>query len=87
MSTKPAVIIVRSSSCETVIFPVKFAAAVSQVYRQASEDEARRRGISIEEAYQDELAAKAELAKITPRTADLLKIADRFPAPQTWYDE
>jgi hypothetical protein len=35
----------------------------------------------------DEIAAQAKLAKITPRNADLLRIADRFPAPQEWYDE
>lgn len=35
----------------------------------------------------EELAAKLELAKITPRNADLLRLADRFPAPQAWYDE
>lgn len=28
-----------------------------------------------------------ELAKITPRNAELLRIADRCPAPQEWYDE
>jgi len=35
----------------------------------------------------EETAAKAELAEITPRNQELLRIADRFPAPQTWYDE
>jgi hypothetical protein len=28
-----------------------------------------------------------ELTKLTPRNADLLRIADRCPAPQEWYDE
>jgi hypothetical protein len=51
------------------------------------EHEAKRRNISIEDAYRNEMAAKAELTKITPQNADLLRIADRFPAPQTWYDE
>lgn len=49
--------------------------------------EAERRGISVEEAYRDEMAAKKELAKLTPRNADLLQIAERFPAPQSWCDE
>lgn len=49
--------------------------------------EAHRRNITIEEAYEEEMAAKAELTKITPQNADLLRMADRFPAPQTWYDE
>jgi len=50
-------------------------------------DEAQRRGVGIEEVYREEMMAKKELAKITPPNADLLRIADRFPAPQTWYDE
>jgi hypothetical protein len=49
--------------------------------------EAQRRGVGIEEVYREEMAAKAELTKITPRNADLLRIAERCPAPQTWYDE
>jgi hypothetical protein len=49
--------------------------------------EADRRNISIDEVYREEMAAKKELAKITPRNADLLKLAERFPAPQTWHDE
>jgi hypothetical protein len=51
------------------------------------QEEAQRCGIGIEEAYREEMAAKIELTKITPRNADLLRLADRFPAPQTWYDE
>lgn len=51
------------------------------------QDEAQRRGVGIEEVYREEMAAKAELTKITPRNADLLRIAERCPAPQTWYDE
>ncbi len=31
--------------------------------------------------------AKAELKRITPPNAELLKLAERFPAPQEWYDE
>ncbi len=31
--------------------------------------------------------AAAELERITPRNTELLKLADRFPAPQEWYDE
>jgi len=49
--------------------------------------EAQRRSISVEQVYEEEMAAKSELAKITPCNADLLSIADRFPAPQEWYDE
>ncbi len=51
------------------------------------EYESERRRVDIATVYQEEMAAKVELAKITPRNADLLRIADRFPAPQTWYDE
>ncbi len=29
----------------------------------------------------------ATLRELTPTNADLLRIADRFPAPQEWYDE
>jgi hypothetical protein len=36
---------------------------------------------------QEEMVAEAELAKITPVNADLLRMAERFPAPQAWYDE
>ncbi len=35
----------------------------------------------------DEKAAAKELKRITPTNAELLKLADRFPAPQEWYDE
>jgi len=49
--------------------------------------ESRRRNVSIQEVYQEELSAKAELAKITPSNADLLRLAEFFPAPQAWYDE
>lgn len=51
------------------------------------EDEANRRGIDIATVYEEEVAARAELAKITPPNADLLLMAKRFPAPQAWYDE
>ena len=51
------------------------------------QEEAQRRGVGIEEVYREEMAAKAELTKITPQNADLLRIAERCPAPQTWYDE
>ena len=36
---------------------------------------------------QKEAAAEAELQKITPPNADLLKLAEQFPAPEDWYDE
>ena len=49
-------------------------------------DEAERRQVPITEVYQEEMAAKAELARITPRNADLLRIADRLPS-QAWYEE
>jgi hypothetical protein len=49
--------------------------------------EAQRRGMTVEEIYQEEIAARAELDRITPRNADLLAMADRSPAPQAWYDE
>jgi hypothetical protein len=32
-------------------------------------------------------AAREELKRITPPNEELLKLADRFPAPQEWYDE
>jgi len=51
-------------------------------------EEAQRRGVTIEEVYQEEMTAKKELARITPSHAELLRFADRFPAPQIWdYDE
>ncbi len=31
--------------------------------------------------------AEAELKRITPPNAKLVKLAKRFPAPQKWYDE
>ncbi len=60
---------------------------VTPEMRTYLESEAARRGTDVETIYLEEMAAKAELAKITPRNADLLRIADRFPAPQTWDDE
>jgi hypothetical protein len=35
----------------------------------------------------EESEAAAELAKITPPNSELLKLADRFPAPPEWYEE
>ncbi len=35
----------------------------------------------------EEAEAREELKRITPPNAELLKLADRFPAPQEWYDE
>ena len=35
----------------------------------------------------EEAVARAELERITPPNAELLELADRFPAPQEWYDE
>ena len=51
------------------------------------EHEAQRRGISIQDVHKEEMAAQAELSKITPRNDELLLMAERFPAPQEWYDE
>ena len=55
--------------------------------RMYLESEAARRKTDIGTVYDEEMAAKAELAQITPKNEDLLKLADRFPAPQEWYDE
>ena len=30
---------------------------------------------------------EAELQILTPSNAELLELAERFPAPQEWYDE
>lgn len=49
--------------------------------------ESERRSITIQEAYEEEMAAREELARITPTNAELLRIAEKFPAPQEWYDE
>lgn len=35
----------------------------------------------------EELEAGAELERITPPNTELLKLAERNPAPQEWYDE
>ena len=35
----------------------------------------------------EEAEALAELKRITPSNEELLKLAERFPAPQEWYDE
>jgi hypothetical protein len=35
----------------------------------------------------DEIAAREELAAITPSNADLLALADRFPVPAEWFEE
>ncbi|MHC4404803.1 MAG: hypothetical protein ACYTG0_34575 [Planctomycetota bacterium] len=35
----------------------------------------------------EEAEAQAELDRITPTNAELLRLAERFPAPQEWYDE
>ncbi len=39
------------------------------------------------EQFADELEAGAELKLITPSNAELQRLADRFPAPQEWYEE
>ena len=35
----------------------------------------------------EEAEARAELKKITPSNAELMRLAERLPAPQEWYDE
>ena len=35
----------------------------------------------------EEARAQAELKRITPSNAELLRLAKRSPAPQDWYDE
>ena len=50
-------------------------------------DRARELGISFEEAYREEMAARDELTRITPSYDELLSLAKRFPPPQEWYDE
>lgn len=50
-------------------------------------DRVRQHGISFEEAYRAELAARVELARITPSYDELASLAKRFPPPQEWYDE
>lgn len=46
-----------------------------------------RRVMPIHTLFSTEGQARAELKRITPPNADLLELADRFPAPQEWYDE
>jgi len=50
-------------------------------------DRVRQDGISFEEAYRAEMAAREELARITPSFDELASLAKRFPPPQEWYDE
>jgi hypothetical protein len=50
-------------------------------------DRAKELGISFADAYNEEMAARAELAQITPSYNELVLLAKRFPAPQEWYDE
>ena len=35
----------------------------------------------------EEQLAREELERITPTNEELLKLADKFPPPQEWYDE
>ena len=51
------------------------------------EYEAMRRGTDIWTFYQEEMEAKAELARITPTNVELLRMADASPESQKWYDE
>ena len=48
---------------------------------------ARRECVANDQEDVEEAVARAELERITPPNAELLKLADRFPAPQEWYDE
>jgi len=43
--------------------------------------------MAVEAEKLDAALAGKSLAEHTPRNADLLKIADRSPVPQDWYDE
>jgi hypothetical protein len=51
------------------------------------EYEANRRGVSVQEVYDEEMAARAELARITSSYGELASLARRSPPPQEWYDE
>ncbi len=50
-------------------------------------DMARELGITFDEEYSQEMAAREELARITPRYEEAVRLARRSPAPQEWYDE
>lgn len=44
--------------------------------------------LNLQRVYDEaEPAARAELKRITPPNAELLKLADRAPAPEEWLDE
>ena len=51
------------------------------------DERARQLGISLLDAYNEEMAARKELARITPSYNELASLAKRFPPPQEWYDE
>lgn len=53
-----------------------------QQYECADEADLRHGEYAAEEA-----AAKTDLAAITPPNAELLKLANKYPVPQEWYDE
>ena len=62
-------------------------AILSEDMQEYLEIESHRRNTTIRKIYEEEIAAKEELARITPSNAELAQIADSFPAPQSWYDE
>jgi hypothetical protein len=50
-------------------------------------DMARELGVTFSEAYSREMAAREELARITPSYEEAVRLAKLSPAPQEWYDE
>jgi hypothetical protein len=44
-------------------------------------------GTSYRDVFRTAAKANLELKRITPSNAELLKLAERNPAPQEWYDE
>lgn len=76
-----------AADCEKAMLTNNFSLSLDPDVAAYLRVEAERRGVSIEEVYEQEIAAKTELARTTPSNEDLLKIADRSPAPQAWYDE
>ena len=50
-------------------------------------DRANELGISFQQAYSEEVAAREQLTRITPSYPELVAMAKRSPPPQEWYDE
>ncbi len=49
------------------------------------EAEAARRGVDVATVYEEEVAAQAELAKITPTNAKLKELATKNPPSPEWF--